>query len=226
MRGYTPDKYIEVVERSKDEVLQRFMQDEQDFIADIKGGQFKTFVDLGAGYGRLLPFFDKIPHQQVIAVEINPAMCAELMKRASQYKNVTIMQRDFLGLHDILPEHISQPVFLLLQNTLGTIEQGEYKEVLRAMATEAGQRRGQLVLSLFRQPALSGWGVKMYGLIESMIGKVDNSQSNFETGLFTTTTGYTSKWWTDEELDEIRGLGRLTKELMTDEYAILLLNFD
>ncbi len=220
MRSYEAESYEELVENIQDETLQRFMDDEAVFLEGVADAQDRTFVDLGAGYGRALPAIARVAHD-VVAIEINPEMYKELERRASVQPQVTAIQGDFLKLGEILPEGVQNPAFLILQNSLGTIEGGDYKDVMRVVVDEAVKRHGHLILSLLRQPALKTWGVSMYGKLRKMVGAVDLNRSDFEEGLLVTDTGYTSKWWTDDDIANFRQLGEVVREQKADEYVLL-----
>jgi SAM-dependent methyltransferase len=207
--------------------MQHFMRDEEYYLKTVPDAEDKTFVDLGSGYGRVVPLLSRIG-RDVIAVEVNPVMYEGLEEEASWHGNVTAVQADFLKLPEILPPELRRPVFLILQNSLGTIEGGDPQEALDVVVREARQRQGELVLGLFRQPALREWGVnELYGAPEraAVIGHVDPERTDLENGLFVTDTGYTSKWWTDEDLDRIRDMGHVFRGAMTNEYALLHLTF-
>ena len=200
------------------------MRNEDRFIADIKDARSKTLVDLGAGYGRSLPLLAKVGHD-VIAIEINPDMNVELERRALKYNNVQVIKGDFLKLPEILPTMSNRPVFLFLLNTLGTIEGGDYKDAVQVAMQEATNRQGELVLSLLRQHVLGSWGLEFYGKISEMTGNVNMKRSDFKKGILITNTGYTSKWWTDEDIEGFKRLGKLIREEFTDEYTFLQLGF-
>src|SRR5579862_3478676 len=110
MRSYSAEKYKDLVEDIQDETLQRFMTDEQNFISGVSDPHNRTFVDLGAGYGRVVPFLSSIG-RDVVAIEINPEMYRGLEQRAADLPNVTAVSGDFLHLGDILPDEIKKPVF-------------------------------------------------------------------------------------------------------------------
>ncbi len=223
MRNFTADGYKQRV-ADDDATMQRFMRDEEYYVESVPDGESKTFVDLGAGYGRTVPLLARVA-RDAIAVEVNPDMYEGLEEEAAKHSNVTAVQGDFLRLPDILPPELRNPVFLILRNSLGTIEGGDPQGALDVVTGEARERQGELVLGLFRQQALPGWGLDMYGAQESRIGRVDLERTDFENGLFVTDTGYTSKWWTDEDLDRMRGLGHVFRGAMTEEYALLHLTF-
>jgi SAM-dependent methyltransferase len=207
--------------------MQNFMSDEAYYMRTVPEGESKTFVDLGSGYGRVLPLLSQVA-RDVLAVEINPAMFEGLEEEAAKHSNVTAVQGDFLKLPDILPPELKRPVFLILQNSLGTIEFGDSQDALDVVAGEARKRQGELILGLFRQQALQEWGLKeVYGKKErvDVIGHVDLEKTDFENGLFVTDQGYTSKWWTDEDLDRIRSLGHVFRGATFNEYALLHLTF-
>jgi SAM-dependent methyltransferase len=225
MRNYTAESYKELVADIDDEILQRFMSAEHEFIRGVEDSEKRTFVDLGAGYGRVVPFLSFIS-RDVVAIEINPEMFRGLEETASKLPNVTAIKGDFLLIDRLLPQDLARPVFLILQNSLGTIEGGDGTQLVDIVAREAAKRNGSLVLALLRQPALRDWGVSMYGKLEPMVGKVDMDKSDFEEGLMVTDTGYTSKWWTDEDIEGFKALGRVVREESTDEYELLQLDFD
>jgi len=54
MRKYNAEQYIELVENIDDEILQSHMKAEIEFISKVKDSKNKTFIDLGAGHGRIL----------------------------------------------------------------------------------------------------------------------------------------------------------------------------
>lgn len=203
MRKYTAEKYIELVESIDDDILQSHMKAEIKFISQIKGSKSKTFIDLGAGHGRILPDLAKIA-RNVISIEINPNMLEELRKRTKEHENATIIMGDIQELQKLLEKaDVKNPILLLIQNTLGTIE-GDYKKVLSEMKAVANKYKGEIILSFFRQEALESWGIKMYSKIAEMTGEPDLEKTDFEKGLFVSKTGYTSKWWNSAEIEEIK----------------------
>lgn len=226
MRNFTADSYRQWHDLDG-QAMQRFMQDEEYYIGTVPESDSKTFVDLGAGYGRVVPLLSRIA-RDVIAVEVNPNMFEGLEEEAAKHDNVTAVQADFLKLPEVLPPELKHPVFLILQNSLGTIEGGDGQDALDVVVAEARKCQGELILGLFRQQALEGWGVDaLYGTPErtARLGHVDRERSDFENGLFVTDRGYTSKWWTDQDLDRIRGLGHVFRGALFNEYALLHLTF-
>lgn len=220
-KKYNPRQYIDLVENSQDSRLQNYMQKEREFISrsfDVN----RTYIDLGAGYGRIL---DLLSGSQVIAIEIDSKMTEELKDRAEDLGDVLIIEGDILNLHALLTSlDINKPVFLLAQNTLGTIE-GDWKAVLKITVEEAKKWNGEIILSFFRQAALRKWGFNMYKEIEDMVGEIDLEKTNVKKGLFVSKTGYISKWWTNKEIEEFKKLGKVEDEIIEPEFHILRLSF-
>ena len=89
--NWSPDKYIKLVEKSSDPVLQYYMKAEMDYITTkIENPKEKTFIDVGAGYGRVIPPLSEIA-KQVITVELDKKMLTELKHRGEQYPNVLVI---------------------------------------------------------------------------------------------------------------------------------------
>lgn len=225
MRPYTTQDYIRLVESISDEGLQEYMQAEKDFVANIPDASRRTLVDLGAGYGRVLDVMARSA-RNAIGVELNPDMLAELQRRAAQYPNVSAVGGYMQELPELLDrEDVVSPVLLSLQNTLGTIE-GDYEGVLNAMRSVAKEHGGAVVLSLFRQGGLRDWGVSMYEKISDMVGTPDLERIDFDAGLFVTTTGYTSTWWRDSDIEDLIDFfgGNVAREVWESGYALLQLD--
>jgi len=122
MRKYTAEKYIKLVENINDAILQSQMKAEIGVISKVKDSKNKTFIDLGAGHGRILPDLARIA-RNVISIEINPGMLVELRKRTKMYKNAVAIKGDIQELSKLLKKlDVKNPVLMLTQNTLGTIE--------------------------------------------------------------------------------------------------------
>jgi SAM-dependent methyltransferase len=222
MRPYTADRYKRLVEDSPNEGLQAYMEAERQFLASVEDSSSRTFVELGAGHGRALPLFAEVA-RNAICVELNQDMLAELRVRSEQHRDVTVIDGDVQLLPHLLQGlDLVSPVVALLQNTLGTIE-GDERRVLRAMKQVAKGAGGDVVLSLFRQGALADWGMEMYGQLSEMIGEPDPDRTDFRAGLFASRTGYVSKWWTDEEVEEMRAFfgGQLVREVVEPAFVIL-----
>jgi SAM-dependent methyltransferase len=222
MRSYTAEKYRSLVEETTDPTLQRYMDEERSFIARIPGVDRRTIVDLGAGHGRVLGDLARLG-ERVIAIEINPDMYVGLAQRAASFPEVTTIHGDVLELGRLLDgDLLVQPVFLILQNSIGTIE-GDDRELLRVVRTQMEKFDGTLVLSLLRRRALPDWGMAMYASLREMVGDPDVENTDFATGRFVTKSGYTSKWWSDAEIEAFKALGSVEDELVAQEYHLLRL---
>jgi SAM-dependent methyltransferase len=228
---YTADNY-KSVEESKDKNLQRYMAEEADAIAcGIRSPETKTFVDLGAGYGRVIPKVSR-KARNVVAIELNPSMFAGLEARAKALPNVDAVFSDVMNLSEILSTRdVINPVIMLLQNTLAVIggvgNMNAQYELLTRMRDAAMKYKGEIVISLLKQEALEEMGVPMYRDFP-FAGEVDLEKSDFNQGIFTAkTTGYQSKWWKPEERESIRRIlgGTIVKEYEEGNFYILHLSY-
>ena len=222
MRKYTAEKYIKLVENIDDSILQSHMKTEIDVISKVRDSNKKTFIDLGSGYGRILPDLVKIA-RNVISIEINPDMIRELKQRTKMHKNATVIEGDVQELSKLLEKvDIENPVLLLIQNTLGGIE-GDYKKVLSEMRTVAQKYKGEIIISLFRQESLKDWGIKMYSKVQEMVGDPDLQKIDFKKGIFISKTGYEAKWWNLTEIEEIKNYfgGEIVNEVLTPCFSII-----
>lgn len=226
MRNYTAEKYIKLVKNISDPILQIHMSSEEDVIRNVRSPKQKTFIDLGAGYGRVLPLLASIA-RNVFAIEINESMLLELRRRCTEYKNTKIIKGDIQKLSQVLKgEDLINPVLLLLQNTLGTIE-GNWRKVLKEMRQFARGNKGEIIISFFRQEALNSWGIRLYNSISGMTGAPDLSKTNFEKGLFVSRAGYTSKWRSKREIEDLKDFlgGNVVNEVWTENFVVLHLQF-
>lgn len=224
LRPYTAERYKRLVEDSPNEGLQAYMEAEREFLASVEDASSRTFVELGAGHGRVVPLLAEVA-RNAICVELNPDMLAELHARSERFLNVTVIDGDVQELPNLLQGlDVVAPVIALLQNTLGTIEGDEWK-VLAAMKQVAQEGGGDVILSLFRQGALAGWGLEMYEQLGEMIGEPDPDRTDFRAGLFASRTGYVSKWWTNDEVGEMRTFfgGQLVREVVEPAFVLLQL---
>jgi len=204
MREWKPEVYKQLVERTKDPHLREIMKREKlhirEWVSDIKS---RTFIDAGAGIGRLLPFLSRLAYD-VVAVEINPRVIEELRKRAKPYKNVTVIHGDVVELDKLLDRNGIEPrmpVVLSMLNTLGTAEGNPY-EMINGMKRVA-KKEGEMIITLFCKYSLQDWGVKMYDGLKSLVGEHDSEKSDFKKGIFKTKDSYSSKWWSIEEIADI-----------------------
>ncbi len=225
MREYTFDEYINITEKNPHPILAKNMQAELDIISSIKNSQDKTFIDLGAGHGRIVDDIASIA-DKLISIEINPDMLPELRKRSAKHQNAEVLVGDITKLSKLLQDYsLSNPVFLILQNTLGTIE-GSWKKVLEETRKIGVQEDGEVVLSFFRQEALKGWGMDLYDHVGKMTGKPDLEKTDFSKGIFVSQTGYKSKWRSKEEIEDIKEFfgGEVIEENWTDNWCVIHLN--
>lgn len=225
MRQYTAEEYFQLVENFDDPIFQSWQKTEADIVSKAKDSKNKTFIDLGAGYGRVLELLAEIS-RNVIAVEINPDMFSRLIEHAKGYKNTEVFEGDIQNLSNILQRsNVQSPILLLLQNTLGTIE-GDYRKVLSEMKKVATEYKGEIIISLLKQGALKDFGMKLYTHIAPMTGSPDLEKTDFDKGLFVSKTGYESKWWTPGEIKEIKRNfgGKIINEAQTETFYILHLS--
>jgi len=222
MRQYTDKKYIEATETKPHPILKKHMNAELEIISKVENSKEKTFIDLGAGHGRLTRPVAKIA-RNLISIEINKEMLPELNKRSSEFGNTRVIVRDFTKLSDILKtEDVKKPVLMLVQNTLGTVE-GDWKKVLKEMKKVAEEYKGEIIISFFKQEALKTWGIELYSSISWMTGELDLDKTDFESGKFVSKTGYISKWRSRKEIEEIKEFfgGEIINEESSDNWIVL-----
>jgi SAM-dependent methyltransferase len=204
MKDWNPEEYKSLVERTKDPHLREIMRREKLHIKEcVSDSESRTFIEAGAGTGRLLPFLSKMAYD-VVAVEINDKMIEELRRRARPYKNVTVIRGDVIELDKVLAKHDIEPkmpVVLSMLNTLGTAEGNPY-EMINGMKKVA-KKEGEMIITLFCKYSLKDWGLKMYGKLENLVGKPDIPRCDFKEGVFKTKDSYSSKWWSIEEIADI-----------------------
>jgi 16S rRNA A1518/A1519 N6-dimethyltransferase RsmA/KsgA/DIM1 with predicted DNA glycosylase/AP lyase activity len=138
--NWNPEKYIKVIEKTDDPIFQDYMKTEIEYIIkNVENPSNKTFIDVGAGYGRVVHWLSKIG-KNVIAVEIDKKMLKELKKRSKKLSNVIVIEGDANELTRILSKYnylIENPVLISLQNTFGTLIGNPYKvlEEMKKIAT-------------------------------------------------------------------------------------------
>ena len=200
------EEYIKLMEHSHNKTLQSYMSSEKDIISHVKGSKKRTFIDLGSGYGRVLPLISSLG-RNVIAIELSPKLFIELNKRSKELGNCEALLGDITNSSKLLDGKTAvNPVVLLLLNTLGIVQgiEGAYQKVLAEMKDIAQKRDGSVILSLFCQEGLKKFGLTVYASLKSMVGPVDMERTDFDRGLFVSKTGYISKWWTIKEREEIK----------------------
>ncbi|MBU0906870.1 MAG: methyltransferase domain-containing protein [Nanoarchaeota archaeon] len=228
MRDYKFQDYIDLVEKTKDPVLKKFMDDELAVIRGVKDPGNKTFIDLGAGYGRITKELAEIA-DSLISIEINPGMLPELKRRSEVHENAKVIEGDITNLSEILTrEKLVHPILILIQNSLGTIE-GSWKKVISEMKRIAAKNRGSIIISFFKSETLGTWGVSdLFSSVSEMTGEPDLEKIDFEKGLFVSKTGYTAKWWGEDEIREVREFfgGRVVNIIDKDNYVVLHFSFE
>ena len=221
--SWNPHQYEHLVEGNRDPIFQQYVRAEFECIKGVNGSKNRTFVDVGAGYGRILPHLTTVAGS-VIAIELDANMASELEKRASLYQNVTVIEGDAQQLSTLLSQsELEGAIFLLLQNTLGTIT-GDWRRVLQEVENLAKLNHGEIVLSLLSQEALANWGIKLYRSLEEMTGPADLERTDFDAGIFRSKTGYVSKWWRIEERESFK-TGTLLNEIKTHTHHILHMEY-
>jgi SAM-dependent methyltransferase len=225
MRSFRYGLYRDLLENTSDPILRAHMRAEIFVLENVRDPSHRTFVDLGAGYGRLIPQLAGIAGN-VIAIDIHPDMYPELESRCAQHPNCVSIRDNLFNLPALLTDlTVTRPVFLLMQNTLGTIE-GKFDELIRLVWAEAVKSDGEMIVSLFRQESLGGWGMTFYSGIAAMAGEPDLERTNLPNGLYVSQTGYSSKWWASREIRDIQSLPDASTllELWTPYYCILHLS--
>jgi len=221
--NWLPQKYIDLVENTANPMLSEYQQAELDYMRTrVEQPRGKVFVDVGAGYGRVLSELSRVS-RSVIAVEIDEEMLGELRRRAQALPNVHVVQGDANQLSDLLKNHdMEKPVFICLQNSLGTWK-GDWEKVVKEMKRIAQERRGEIFLSLFCQEGLKDFGIDMYRTAQDLVGEPDLEHTDFERGIFRSKSGYKSQWWTKGQREVIRRFldGQKVGEVVAPAYYLL-----
>ena len=225
--NWTPQKYINLVEHTTNPMLAEYQREELVYLTTrIEQSGNKIFVDVGAGYGRVLPELSRVG-KRVIAVDIDEELLGELRRRAQGLPNVHVVQGDANQLRELLKDQdLEKPVIICLQNSLGTWK-GDPRKVLEEMKRIAQERGGEIVLSLFCQEGLRDQGVPMYRELVELVGEPDLKRTDFDKGIFRSKFGYQSRWWTKEQRQKIvESLeGVKVAEISTDAYYIVHLKY-
>ncbi|MCK9578148.1 rRNA adenine N-6-methyltransferase family protein [bacterium] len=209
------DEYIRLVENTNNPFLRDFIDKELDYLCSIDNLSEKAIVDVGSGYGRVVPILAP-KAKSFYAVELDKNMLRELKKTVKDYKNCLVIECDAQELQSSLKlVEIEKPIVMSLQNSLGTPYGDPYK-IIDEVANFAKEKHGEVIISLFTQESLKDEGVSIYASLEGLVGKIDLEKTNFEKGDFITRTGYKSHWFSCGEREEIKNLigGKTINEIM------------
>lgn len=201
MRNYSANDYKVLVENINMPKFKSYIDKEIEYISNqISKSKDRTFIELGAGYGRIVPFIvGNI--KNYIGVEINHEMFEGLDDYCQMYTNVESIYGNMIHLNDLFKgRSLNNVVVLLLQNTLGVVE-GDLGKVKKALKKFFKYRNGDLIVSVLKSERLSDFGLEFYDNIKEISGNYDASKSDLENGVFITDSGYQSKWWKKEEVE-------------------------
>ncbi len=223
---YSVEKYERLVERTKNEAFRNYMAAEAVAITTgIQNPGSKTFIDLGAGYGRILPLV-AANGRNVFSIELNPEMFAELERRSNSSGNCKAILGDMVNFPRLLEgQNVDRPVVMILQNTLSLIK--DYVGLLEKIRDFASRNKGEVIISVSKQEALEGMGIKFYESMAEMVGQPDFEKTDFVRGLFVSKTGYEVKWWTPEQRQKIREVlgGRIVRQYEGPNFYILHVSY-
>lgn len=224
--SWNTQNYIQEVENGSDLGLQEYQKQEIEYITTkIRNPNQKTFIDVGAGYGRILPYLAKIA-KKVIAIELDENLHEELQKRASQFPNCIVLMKNGNDLSNLLPPDLENPVILSMQNTLGSWV-GDRNLAITEMRKVAEPKHREIIVSLFCREAIKDWGIPMYATVERLLGRYDPSASDLENGIYKTDTGYESYWFSTEEREEIKKKlgGNIIGEILDHKFHIFHISY-
>lgn len=220
--SWNSQKYIDLVENGSDPGLLEWEAAEIHYLTTkIDSPQDKTFIDVGAGYGRVLPHLARIA-KKVIAVEIDENLGRTLQERAGEFANCVVIMGDGSQLGKLLEkQEYPKPVVLSLQNTLGPWKGDRYSAV-DEMRKVAEPKHGEVIVSIFRREAIESWGLEMYHSIAGLLGEYDPTTSDLKNGVFRTKTGYESYWFSAEDREAIKKRlgGSVFGEIITDNFHL------
>jgi SAM-dependent methyltransferase len=215
--------YIDDVEHGSDPGLQEYQAAEIEYITHkISSPAEKTFIDVGGGYGRILPHIAPIA-KNVVVVELDNNLSTTLKERAQNFENCQVIVGDANELSELLSGiKLYKPVLLCLQNTLGPWV-GDRNKVILEMKKVAEENQGEIIISLFCREAIENWGIPMYRSIARLLGNYDEEKSNLAKGIYKTDTGYESYWFSKEDRKRIKERlgGRLAGEAIDHKYHII-----
>lgn len=220
--NWSVEKYIRAVENTSNPLIKEYEQAEIDYISSIPDLSRKTVIDVGAGYGRVLPHIAPPRTRNVIAVEINDSMFSELQKRAALYPNTTAVKGNANDLSNILEgTDIVSPVIVCLQNSIGTWE-GDYRKALSEMGKVAKKNKGGVIISAWPGEKFKEYASKIYSTID-FVGEPDLEKTDHTSGLYVSKSGYITHWWSPEQREEMVRIigGRKINEVLGPTFFIL-----
>ena len=225
--NWDSQKYIDLVEHGNNPGLLEWENAEIHYLTTkIDSPHDKTFVDVGAGYGRVLPHLAKIA-KKVIAVEIDENLGKTLRKRATEFPNCVVIMGDGNQLGKLLEnQDYPSPVVVSLQNTLGPWK-GDRFAAVDEMRRVAEPKKGEIVVSILRREAMENWGLEMYHSIDGLLGEYDPATSDLKNGVFRTKTGYESYWFSADERGAIKKRlgGSVVGEILMDNYHLFHISY-
>ena len=222
MKMFHPVLYEKLFGQWTDSVMLAHEKDEIDVIRGIRKVYLRDMVDVGAGYGRIIPYVIPIS-KRLFCIDIDKNMYLSLRDKTCKYTNLFAIKGDITKLSKVMNKIVlEKPILLLLQNTLGTIK-GEWIDVLTEMKKIAKLNNGEIIISLYRQQALEKWGLMTYEHGIEMNGEPDLERTDLNRGLFISKTGYLSKWWTDKDIEYIKKYlgGKVVNEKSAFEYSVI-----
>lgn len=225
--SWSAENYKKDVEETEDEGLIAYIKKEIEYITSkIEAPETKTLIDVGAGYGRVLPHLARKANK-IINVELDDHLFAVLEQACSKYSNCTAIKGDGNNLQELLRSYeVANPVLLSLQNTLGPWI-GSRNDAIDEMRKVAEPKKGEVIISVLCREAIKDWGIEMYKSVESLLGEPDLENSDLDNGVYKTKTGYESYWFSGEERAGIKRRlgGNLIGELKTHNFHIFHIKY-
>lgn len=226
--AWNSQKYIDLVENGSDAGLQAYQKAEIDYLTTkVKHREDKTFIDVGAGYGRILPHLSSVA-KKVVAVEIDDNLEKTLVQCAKVLPNCEVVKGYANQLSDLVKDlDIPNPVVVSVQNCLGPWI-GDRFAAVAEMRRVAERGKGEVIISLFRREAIKDWGLQMYDSVSGLLGEYDPRASDLENGIYITKTGYESYWFSKEEREEIKNRlrGKLVAEVIDSNFHIIHVSYE
>lgn len=194
--GYS---YMLTVEFSSNESIQNCMKTEFNIIHNVSNASEKNVIDVGAGYGRLMPFLSA-SFKKVHGIEIEEKMFRFLNVRNKQFINCVSYHHDFFNSYELIKktEDIIN-VFILAQNTIGTMNKSLDK--VTDYLIKLLKPNDELIITFFKAETLENIGLNLYISLSSMLGNPDFNKTSFSSGEYYSDTGYYSKWMSSEEIN-------------------------